>query len=141
QILNANTFFGNAAGRKPDGTLVSPRAPYRRNQFGYTIGAPIVKNKLFLFHSFEQTRLIQYTTFTRYLFYTKYQLQIGDCRLCVNPADHPNLSADVNFLKSVLERFPQVQPNAPAVCDLCYIELRRSDFPYQDYSGRLDYNM
>jgi hypothetical protein len=137
--LDANTFFGNAAGTKPDGTLVSPRAPMRRNQFGYTVGGPILKNKLFLFHSFENTKLIQYSTITRYLFYTKYPLQIGTCMLCVNPADHPHLQSDMAFLQSVLDRFPQVQPNAPAVCDLCYIEEKNSHFPDSDYSGRLDY--
>jgi outer membrane receptor protein involved in Fe transport len=141
QVLNANTYFGNAAGRKPDDSLVSPRAPYRRNQFGYTVGAPIFKNKLFLFHSFEQTRAIQYTTFTRYLFYTRYPLQIGECRLCFNPAEHPNLEADFNWAKSIVDRFPKVQPNAPAICDLCYIEQRRSSFPDQDYSGRMDWNI
>jgi hypothetical protein len=141
QVLNANTYFGNAAGRKADDTLVSPRAPYRRNQFGYTVGGPIVKNKLFLFHSFEQTRAIQYTTFTRYLFYTRYPLQIGECRLCFNPAEHPNLQADFNWAKSIVDRFPKVQPNAPAICDLCYIEQKRSSFPDQDYSGRLDWNI
>jgi hypothetical protein len=141
QLLNANPFFSNAAGRKPDGSLISPRAPYRRNQFGYVVGGPVRKNKLFLFHSFEQTRLVQYTTFTRYLFYAANPLQIGTCRLCVNPADHPNLQADFNFLKSILDRFPKVQPNAPLVCDLCYVEQRNSRFPDQDYSGKLDYNI
>ncbi len=137
--LDANTFFGNAAGTKPDGTLVSPRAPMRRNQFGYTVGGPILKNKLFLFHSFENTKLIQYSTITRYLFYDKYPLQAGTCTLCVNPADHPNMQADMAFLQSILARFPKVQPNAPAVCDLCYIEEKNSKFPDSDYSGRLDY--
>ena len=137
--LNANTFFGNASGRNPDGTLVSPRAPYRRNQFGYTVGGPILKNRLFIFHSFENTKLIQYTTFTRYLFYVNNPLQIGTCRLCVNPADHPNLQADMNYLQSVLDRLPKVTPNAPALCDLCYVAQAKSDFPDADYSGRLDY--
>ena len=137
--LNANTFFGNAAGTKPDGSLVSPRAPIRRNQFGYTVGLPILKNKLFLFHSFENTKNIQYSTITRYLFYTKYPLQIGTCTLCVDPANHPNLQADMAFLQSVLARFPKVQPNAPAVCDLCYVEEKNSRFPDSDYSGRIDY--
>jgi outer membrane receptor protein involved in Fe transport len=137
--LNANTFFGNAAGKNPNGTLVSPRAPYRRNQFGYTVGAPILKNRLFIFHSFENTKLVQYTTFTRYLFYVNNPLQIGTCRLCVNPADHPSLQADMNFLQSVLDRFPKVQPNAPALCDLCYVAQQNSKFPDADASGRLDY--
>jgi outer membrane receptor protein involved in Fe transport len=141
QLLNANPFFNNAAGRKPDGSLVSPRAPYRRNQFGYTVGGPIVKNKLFVFHSLEQTRLVQYTSFTRYLFYVNSPLQIGTCKLCLNPAEHPNVQADLTFLKGLLERFPKVQPNAPAICDLCYVEQRNSSFPDQDYSGRMDYNI
>jgi hypothetical protein len=31
QLLNANGFFANSYGKKPDWALVSPRAPYRRN--------------------------------------------------------------------------------------------------------------
>ena len=56
-------------------------------------------------------------------------------------AEHPNVQADLNFLRGLLERFPKVQPNAPAICDLCYVEQRNSSFPDQDYSGRIDYNI
>jgi len=39
--LNANSFFNNAAGRNPDGTLKAPRAKLRYNNFGYNIGGPV----------------------------------------------------------------------------------------------------
>src|SRR5918992_4967162 len=46
--LNANDFFLNAAGR--------PRPTLKRNQFGGTLGGPIVKDKLFFFGSYQGTR-------------------------------------------------------------------------------------
>lgn len=46
--LNANDFFLNTAGR--------PRPIFRRNQFGGTIGGPIVKEKFFFFGSYQGTR-------------------------------------------------------------------------------------
>ncbi|MBI3680323.1 MAG: TonB-dependent receptor [Acidobacteria bacterium] len=138
--LNANTFYGNASGRKPDGVEVSPRAPYRRNQFGYTAGGPVFKNKLFFFHSFEQTRLLQYNTFTRWIFLPTDKLQAGDCRLCLNPADHPNPEADRKFLQSILDRFPRSAPNNLNLCDHCFTETKQASYPDQDYSGKLDWN-
>jgi len=46
--LNANDFFLNAAGR--------PRPVLNRNQFGGTLGGPIVKDKTFFFVSYQGTR-------------------------------------------------------------------------------------
>lgn len=138
--LNSNGFFNNAAGRNPDGSMVAPRAPYRRNQFGYTIGAPVLKNKLFLFHAFERTELVQHANSRAFLLPVD-KIQIGECRLCVNPAEHPNLDADVKFLQSIVDRYPKVRPNAPAFCDTCYIQQIRHNFPDQDYSGKTDWLM
>ena len=46
--LNANDFFNNRNGQK--------RPPVRYNDFGYTIGGPIIKNKTFFFFSQEFRR-------------------------------------------------------------------------------------
>lgn len=46
--LNANDFFLNAAGR--------PRPVLKRNQFGGTLGGPIIKEKTFFFFSYQGTR-------------------------------------------------------------------------------------
>src|SRR5215467_15358318 len=45
--LNANDFFLNAAGR--------PRPTLKRNQFGGTLGGPIIKDRLFFFGSYQGT--------------------------------------------------------------------------------------
>jgi hypothetical protein len=47
--LASNGFFNNANG--------IPRGVFSRNQFGYTIGGPVKKDKLFFFNSTEWTRV------------------------------------------------------------------------------------
>lgn len=54
--LNANDFFANRAGRN--------RPPFRFNQFGGTIGMPVIRNKTFFFGSAELVRFAQGITFT-----------------------------------------------------------------------------
>jgi len=54
--LNANNYFNNLAG--------VARPPMRWNDWGYTIGGPIQKNKTFFFFSQEWRHLITYTNFT-----------------------------------------------------------------------------
>jgi len=46
--LNANEFFRNSAGL--------PKARLRQNQFGFTVGGPIRKNRTFFFGSYEGNR-------------------------------------------------------------------------------------
>ena len=48
EALNANTYFRNQTGQ--------PRAVLRQNQFGFTLGGPVVKNKLLFFTSYQGTR-------------------------------------------------------------------------------------
>jgi hypothetical protein len=49
-IFNANNFFLNRAG--------VPRGSLKQNQFGGTLGGPIVKDKLFFFGSYQGTRQV-----------------------------------------------------------------------------------
>ncbi len=49
KVLNANDFFSNGAG--------IARAPFTQNQYGVTLGAPIKKDKIFNFFSWEGFRL------------------------------------------------------------------------------------
>jgi hypothetical protein len=48
EALNANDFFFNSTGQ--------PRPVLRQNQFGFTVGGPIKKDKLFFFGSYQGTR-------------------------------------------------------------------------------------
>lgn len=48
--LNANDYFLNATGQ--------PRAEFKQNQFGGTIGGPVIKDKLFFFFAYQGTRQI-----------------------------------------------------------------------------------
>jgi len=48
--LNANSFLSNLNGQ--------PRAVLNQNQFGYTLGGPIRKNRLFFFGSYQGTRQV-----------------------------------------------------------------------------------
>ncbi len=137
--LAANSFFGNAAGRRPDGSLVSPVSPTKRNQFGGTVGGPIVKDRLFFFGSFDQTRFRQFAVITKDILRPDEKLQVGDCDLCLKPSEHPNLEADRKFLQSVMDRFPKVAPNnASQPGGRAYTAQAHHDFPDQDYSGRFD---
>jgi hypothetical protein len=49
--FDANDYFLNRAGK--------PKPPYKRNQFGLTLGGPIYRNKSFFFVDYQGTRISQ----------------------------------------------------------------------------------
>jgi hypothetical protein len=55
--FDANNFFDNQAPPGPGGK--APRAELRRNQFGYAVGGPFWKNRLFWFTDYQGTRQVE----------------------------------------------------------------------------------
>jgi hypothetical protein len=60
KALNTMNQFEQAA----HDTTAAPKPPYRRNQFGASIGGPIVKDKIHFFASAERTKEDKYITVT-----------------------------------------------------------------------------
>lgn len=60
--LSANTWFNNQLGTNSSGALVAPRNFLIRNQFGARVGAPIIKNRTFIFFLYEGQRQKTNTT-------------------------------------------------------------------------------
>ncbi|MGA3106386.1 MAG: TonB-dependent receptor [Terriglobales bacterium] len=58
--LNANDWFANRSGE--------PRGILRQNQYGFTAGGPVIKNKLLLFGSFQGTKQFNSTDFSNHKF-------------------------------------------------------------------------
>ena len=55
RVLNASNFFSNRSGLK--------RPPLTRNQFGGTIGGPVIKDKVFFFFNYEGVQQRSATTY------------------------------------------------------------------------------
>src|SRR5208337_4002983 len=61
--LDANNFFLNGA----NNGVVTPRPTYRRNQFGGTLGGPVIKDRAWFFISYQGTRETNGTSLTNSL--------------------------------------------------------------------------
>ena len=101
--FNANNFFLNASGQQ--------RAVLQRNQFGGTIGGPVVlpkvfngHDKLFFFFSYQGQRQNQTSVGSEDAVFTPAEAQ-GNFSQAVNGGPDPNV---VSFLK----KYPVFQPNA-----------------------------
>ena len=55
--FDSNNFFDNQSPPGPDGK--APRAELRRNQFGYAVGGPFWKNRIFWFTDYQGTRQVE----------------------------------------------------------------------------------
>lgn len=153
-IFNANDFFQNRSGAK--------RPAVRRNQYGGTIGGPILKNKLFFFGSGEKVSNVGKGSISRFTWLPTdgpRACNPGETPqpkgpYCVDPNTHPNLQRDLNFIKSVMNLWntPELQgktPNDPAACSQLIQSGRPNrcvlvsglgfSFPDSDYTGRLDW--
>ncbi|HET9697915.1 MAG TPA: TonB-dependent receptor, partial [Terriglobales bacterium] len=153
-IFNANDFFTNAAhGKKP---------PVRRNQYGGTIGGPIFKNKVFFFGSGERVANVAKGSISRFVWLptdAPHACAPGETSkpggpYCVDPATHPNMQRDLNWMKNVMalwntKELEGVAPNDPAACAALTATGRPNrcvqvtglgfSYPDSDYTGKLDW--
>jgi len=96
--LNANAFFNNANGL--------PKDILKRNQFGGTLGGPVLKDKLFFYSGWQSQRLSQLRTTNKLQIFTPAELN-GDFSL--SNTSHTGPDANV---AAFLQKFPYFQPNA-----------------------------
>ncbi|HEX8355211.1 MAG TPA: carboxypeptidase-like regulatory domain-containing protein, partial [Pyrinomonadaceae bacterium] len=108
----------------------------RRNQFGFTSGFPVLKNRLFGFVSADHTENSGANNISRDVF-TLAERNPANWFLQTPANDTP---ANRAFIQSVINRFEGVTPNDPASGPRVWRGQQGFDFPARDYSGRFDWN-
>jgi outer membrane receptor protein involved in Fe transport len=125
--LNATNNVFNPSARK---------GVTRRNQFGFTSGFPLIKNKLFGFISADHTENSGANAFNRDVF-TLDERNPANWFKQTPANDTPSNRA---FVKSVIDRFVNAVPNDPASGPRVFRGQQGFNFPARDYSGRFDLN-
>src|SRR5271170_1453459 len=95
RVLDANDFFNIQQG--------IPRLDLKRNQFGATLGGPIVKDKIFFFLAYQGQRQVQAIPDVDSPVFTPLELQ-GNFSQSLNGGPDPNVAA-------FLQANPYFQPN------------------------------
>jgi hypothetical protein len=108
----------------------------RRNQFGFTSGFPMWRDRLFGFVSLDHTENSGANAFNRDVFTLEERNPANWFKL-VPGNDSP---ANRAFIQSVIDRFANAVPNDAAAGARVFRGQQGFDFPARDYSGRLDWN-
>src|SRR5260221_7152028 len=121
---NAKSFFAQAA----------PKPIRQRSEYGFTLGGPLARNRLFAFGNVDRTKSDGQNNYTRDL-------------ILASDATGPWLTRgndtpeNRKWIQSVLDRFPSsLKPN-DSRSTRTFAGVAGFNFPDEDYSGRLDWNM
>ncbi|HEV7764191.1 MAG TPA: carboxypeptidase-like regulatory domain-containing protein, partial [Thermoanaerobaculia bacterium] len=138
-----NSIAGEIYGYAQDGqwnekswfARTQPKPDNYRREYGATIGAPILRDRLFIFANLDSTEFKGNTIVSRPLILPS---DLNLPRLTLGN-DTP---ANRAWQDSILARFPSgVSPNAPQLSNRAYQYPQFADYPDRDASARLDYNM
>jgi outer membrane receptor protein involved in Fe transport len=108
----------------------------RRNQFGFTSGFPLFRDRLFSFISLDHTENTGANNFNRDVF----TLAERDPANWFKQTPANDTPANRAFVKNIIDRFANAVPNDPAAGSRVFRGQQGFDFPARDYSGRLDWN-
>jgi len=119
-VLDANNFFLNG-----EEGVATPRPTYRRNQFGGTLGGPIMKDRIWFFISYQGTRETNGTSLTNslstmflpaYLGPQRDAASLANLSLCYNPGFFGYVDpVAVASLQAKLPNGQYMVPSAPGV--------------------------
>jgi hypothetical protein len=137
--LNARTYFQNEAGSHVDpatGKLVpvSPKASNKSHRLGGVFGGPAIKSKLFYIGSYERVWSPGSVTESVSLLPPAFRTPQVDPQL-------PDAAARTAFIKSIVDRYPDVQPNNTVNNPYGYIANVAQRNPIADLSFRMDYQL
>jgi len=148
--LVANSWFSNNA------TPIVPRNHLIQNQFGGNIGGPVLRNKLFFFFDFNDSKIVSGAVVQRTV--PSANLRAGTVTYCTDPAcdttdtqtmaqvagfDPQAVGVDTNWLNAVDKRFP-VSNNSSSgdgLNSLGFSFNAPNDDDETNYVSRIDYNL
>jgi hypothetical protein len=105
-----------------------------RNQSGFTVGFPVIRDKVFTFGSGDWTKEYGEGGYTRE-FILPSETNVP---WLTRGNDTPQNRA---FIQSILDRFPSSLTNNDPRSSRLFTGVRGLDFPDYDYSGRIDINL
>ncbi len=148
--LAANTWFNN------DASPIVPRQHLIHNQFGGDVGGPILRNKVFFFFDFNDSRIVAGSVVNRTV--PTASLRAGTITYCTDPAcdtqdtknmsqiaafDPAGIGVDQNLLNFIDKRYPlpNLQSGGDGYNSLGYTFNAPDDDNETDYVTRIDYRI
>jgi outer membrane receptor protein involved in Fe transport len=123
--LNAKSYFSHG-----------PKVVQRRNQAGFTLGFPLLKNRLFNFMNADHVENTGANNYVRDIFLANEKNPAN--WFAQTPAN--NTPANRAFIQSILDRFPATLVPNDSRSARTFAGQQGFDFPARDYSNRIDWN-